>query len=171
MAHDTVLTIFVIVAAVALAGQAALMFGLYLSLRNVPRQIEDIRRDIKQRIDPITQSASEILANSRESIRTITANLAEISNILRERTGRVDILLADVLERTRAQIIRADQLFTNLTQKVETTADKVERSVTAPLQEISAVVAGVRTGLDFFFSGKRRKPAANQVTHDEELFI
>ncbi len=171
MAHDTLLTIFVIVAALALAGQAVVLLAVYLRLRNVPQQIEDIRRDLKQQIDPIVQSVAEILANSREPVRTITTNLAEISNILRERAGRVDLLLADVLERSRAQIIRVDQLFTSLTEKVETTAEKVERGVAVPLQEVSAVVAGVRAGLDIFFSGRRRKPGVNQVTQDEELFI
>ena len=62
-------------------------------------------------------------------------------------------------------------MLTSLTQKVETTASAVERGVVAPAQEISAVVAGVRTGLEFLFSGKRRKRSADEVVHDEELFI
>jgi len=171
MAHDTVLTIFVFVAALALFGQAAVMVGLYFSMRDIPRQIEDIRRSVKERMDPLADALREMVTSSREPVRIVTANLAEISQVLRERTSSVDALLADVLERSRAQIIRADQLFTNLTQRVEAAADKVERGVTVPLQEVSAVVAGVRTGLDFFFSAKRRKPGGNQVTHDEELFI
>lgn len=171
MAHETLLTIFVIVAALALAGQAAVMVGLYLSMRDIPRQIEDIRRTVKERIDPLADSLREMLASSREPVRTITANLAEISQVLRERTSSVDLLLADVLEKSRAQIIRVDQLITNLTHKVETTADAVERRVMAPVQEVSAVFAGVRSGLGFLFSGKRRKSNVNHVTHDEELFI
>ena len=79
--------------------------------------------------------------------------------------------MADVVEKSRAQTLRVDRLITHLTQKVETTADAVERGVMAPAQEISAVVAGVRTGLEFLFSGKRRKRSADQAAHDEELFI
>src|SRR5215472_6734282 len=145
MAHDTLLTIFVVIAALALAGQAAAMLGLYLSLRDVPRQIEDIRRTVRDRIDPLADSVREIVASSRDPVRTFTSNLAEISQVVRERASSVDLLLADVLEKSRAQIIRVDQLMTDLTRKVETTANAVERGVMAPAQEISAVVAGVRT--------------------------
>jgi hypothetical protein len=171
MAHDTLLTIFVIVAALALAGQAVVMLGLYLSLRDIPRQIEDIRRSITERIDPLADSVREILAGSREPVRTIITNLEEISQVLRERTNSVDLLLADVLEKSRAQIIRVDQLITNLTRKVETTADAVERRVMTPVQEVSALAAGVRSALEVLFSSKRRKSKVREATHDEELFI
>jgi hypothetical protein len=171
MAHDTLLTIFVMLTALALTGQAAVMLGLYFSLRNVPRQIEDIRRIVNDRVDPLLDSVREIVSNSREPVRTITSNVAELSQVVRERASSVDLLLADVLEKSRAQIIRVDRLITDLTQKVETTAGAVERGVRAPAQEVSAVVAGVRTGLEFLFSGKRRKPDVDQVSQDEELFI
>jgi hypothetical protein len=171
MTHDTVLTIFVMIAALALAGQAAVMLGLYIRLRNVPTQIENIRRDIEQRVDPIARAVSEILSSSREPVRTITSNLAEISRLLRERATSVDLVVADALEKSRAQIVRVDRLITDLTQKVETTADVVARGVVAPAQEVSAVVAGVRTGLEVLFSGKRRKSNLNQAAPDEELFI
>jgi methyl-accepting chemotaxis protein len=171
MAHDTLLTVFVIIAALALAGQAAAMLGLYLSLRDVPRQIEDIRRNVSERFGPLADSVKEIVSTSREPVRTITSNLAEISQVLRERASSVDLVVADVLEKSRAQVIRVDRLITDLTQKVETTANAVERGVMGPAQEVSAVVAGVRTGLEFLFSGKGRKSKADQVTHDEELFI
>ena len=171
MPNNTLLTIFVIIAALALAGQATAMLGLYLSLRNLPRQIEDIRRVVKDRVDPLADSVREILASSRDPVHALTTNLAEISHVVRERASSVDLLLADVLEKSRAQIIRVDQLITNLAQKVETTANAVERRVMAPAQEVSAVVAGVRTGLEFLFSGKRRKSNVDHVAHDEELFI
>jgi len=91
--------------------------------------------------------------------------------VVRERASSVDLLLADTLEKSRAQIVRVDRLITDLTQKVETTANAVERGVRAPAEEVSALVAGVRTGLEFLFSGKRRKSNLNQDAPDEELFI
>ncbi len=171
MVHDTVLTVFVIVAAVAICLQAGVMLGLYLALRNVPRQIEDIRRDIKQRIDPVTQSVTEILASSREPVGSITANLAEISRILRERTSQVDSLLADLADKSRVQIIRVDRMVSDLTEKIEATADVVQRKVLAPILEVSAVIKGVRSGLEFLFSRRRRTPNVSEATQDEELFI
>jgi hypothetical protein len=171
MSHETVVTIFVIVAALGLAGQAAVMLGLYLSLREIPRQVEDIRRSVRERIDPLAETVKEIVASSREPVHTITTNLAEISQVLRQRTSSVDQAVGEVLEKSRLQIIAFDQLLTNLSRKVETLADTAERRLIAPVQEVSALFAGVRTGLEFLFSNKRAKSSVDRGTHDEELFI
>jgi hypothetical protein len=171
MADDTLLIIFVIVAALGLAGQAAAMVGLYLSLRDIPRQLEDIRRSVKERIDPLADAVKEILASSREPLRTITGNVAEISQVVRARTSSVDQVLGEALEKSRLQIISVDQLITNLTRKVENMAAAAERRVVAPVHEVSAVLAGLRSGLQFLFSNKRAKSNAERRTHDEELFI
>lgn len=170
MAHETLLTAFVIVAALAIVMQALLMLGIYLAIRKMPGQIEGIRTEIKQRLDPLAQSVGEILTNSREPVRTITANLAEISRILRDRTSHVDALVADLVDKSRLQVIRVDQMVSDLVEKVETTADVVQRNVLAPVQEVSAVIKGVRSGLEFLFS-RRRASSVSEATQDEQMFI
>lgn len=170
MAHETLLTAFVIVAALAIVMQALLMLGVYLAIRKMPGQIEGIRTEMKQRLDPLAQSVGEILTNSREPVRTITANLAEISRILRDRTSHVDALVAELVDKSRLQVIRVDQMISDLVEKVETTADVVQRNVLAPVQEVSAVIKGVRSGLEFLFS-RRRGSSVSEATQDEQMFI
>jgi len=63
-----------------------------------------------------------------------------------------------------------DEMVTGLVEKVETTAETVRRGVLAPLQEVSAVVKGVRSGLEFLFS-RRRVTNVSEATQDEQLFI
>lgn len=170
MAHDTLLTVFVAIAAIAILMQGGAMLGIWLSVRKIPHQIEDIRADVKQRLDPLTQAVAEILANSREPARTITANVAEISQLLRDRTSSVDALVADLVDKSRLQIIRVDQMMSVLVEKVESTADLVQRNVLAPIREVSAVIKGLRSGLEFLFS-RRRASSASEATQDEQLFI
>jgi hypothetical protein len=55
-------------------------------------------------------------------------------------------------------------------EKVETTADTVQKGVLGPIQEVSAVVKGVRSGLEFLFS-RRRVTNVSEATQDEQLFI
>ena len=149
MANDTTLTLVLILVAVAILIQAGAMLGIWLSIRKIPGQIEGVRADVRQRLDPLTQSVTEIVSNSREPIRNITSNLAEIS---------------------RLQIIRVDQMVSDLVTRVETTADVVQRSVLTPVQEISAVIKGVRSGLEFLFA-RRRPSNVTEGTADEQLFI
>ena len=170
MEQNSGLTVAIIMVAIAVLMQAGAMLGIWLAIRKVPGQIESVRSDVKQRLDPLSQSALEIINNSREPLRTIPANVAEISQILRDRTSNADQVAAELLEKSRSQIVRVDRMVSDLVEKVETTADTVQKGVLGPIQEVSAVVKGVRSGLEFLFS-RRRVTNVSEATQDEQLFI
>jgi methyl-accepting chemotaxis protein len=170
MEQNTGLTVALVLVSIAVLMQAGAMLGIWLAIRKVPGQIESVRTDVKQRLDPLSQSALEIINNSREPLRTITANVAEISQILRDRTSNADQVAAELLEKSRSQIVRVDRMVSELVEKVESTADTVQKGVLGPIQEVSAVVKGVRSGLEFLFS-RRRVTNVSEATQDEQLFI
>lgn len=170
MEQNTAVSVAMILVSVAVLMQAAVMLGFWLSVRKISTQIETVRADIKQRLDPLSQSVLEIVNNSREPLRTITVNLAEISRILRDRAGNVDVVVGELMDRSRLQIARVDGMVSDLVAKVETTADTVQRGVLAPVQEVAAVVKGVRAGLEFLLS-HRRVVNVSEATPDEQLFI
>ena len=170
MEMTTGLTVALILVALAVLMQAGAMLGIYLAVRKVPAQIEGVRADVKQRIDPLSRSIVEIVNNSREPLQTISNNLAEISTILRDRASNADQVAADLLDKSRAQIARVDTMVSGLVDKVETTADAVQKGVLGPISEISAVVKGVRSGLEFLFT-RRRVTNVSEATQDEQLFI
>jgi len=170
MEQNTAVSVALILVSVAVLMQSAVMLGLWLSVRKISTQIEAIRADIKLRLDPLSQSVLEIVNNAREPLRTITVNLAETSRILRDRAGHVDVLVGDLMDRSRLQIARVDGMVSDLVAKVEETADTVQRGVLGPVQEIAAVVKGVRAGLEFLLS-HRRVVNVSEATPDEQLFI
>ena len=77
---------------------------------------------------------------------------------------------ADLLDRTRLQIIRIDQMVTGMVEKAQSTAGVVEQNVMTPVHEVSALIAGVRKGLEFLFA-RRRSAAVSESTQDEQMFI
>ena len=170
MAQDIWLILILILVGLAVLMQAGAMVGIWLTVRKFPEQIEGIRADVKQRLDPLTQSVTEIVANSRDPLRTITTNLAEISQLLQTRSKDVDTMVADLVEKSRGQVQRLDQLVTGVVEKVENTATVVQRQVLVPVQEISAVIHGIRSGLEFLFA-RRRASSVTEATQDEQLFI
>lgn len=170
MAYETLLTIFIIIAAAALVLQALAMFGIYTAMRRIQGDVTGIRSDVKQRLDPITQSVAEIVADSREPLRAVMSNLAEVSRAVRERTNSVDAVLDDLLDKCRLQIVRIDQTITGVLEKVDKTTTMVQRNVVVPITEVSAVLKGLRVGLDFFLS-RRRSGHASDVPQDEQMFI
>jgi hypothetical protein len=159
-----------ILVAIAVLMQAGAMLGIWLAVRKVPGQIESVRSEVKQRLDPLAQSILQIVNNSREPLLTITANLAEISQILRVRTTDADQVAAELLDKSRSQIVRVDRMVSELVAKVESTADSVQKGVLGPIHEVSAVVKGVRSGLEFLFT-RRRVTNVSEATQDEQLFI
>ena len=170
MEQDTGLTVALILVAIAVLMQAGAMLGIWLAIRKIPGQIESVRSDIKQRLDPQAQSGLEIVNNPREPLRTISANLAEISKILRDRTSNADQMAAELLDKTRLQIVRVDRLVSELVEKVETTVDAVQKGILGPISEVSAVVKSMRSGLEFLFS-RRRVTNVSEATQNEQLFI
>ena len=170
MEQNTGLTVALILVAVAVLMQAGAMLGIWLAVRKVPGQIESVRSEVKQRLDPLAQSILQIVNNSREPLLTITANLAEISQILRVRTTDADQVAAELLDKSRSQIVRVDQMISELVEKVESTANSVQKGVLGPIREVSAVVKGVRSGLEFLFT-RRRVTNVSEATQDEQLFI
>ncbi len=170
MEQNTGLILALILVAISVLLQAGTMLVIWLAVRKLPAQIESVRSEFKQRLEPLAQSALEVVNNSREPLRTITANLAEISQVLRNRTTSADQVAAELLGKSREQIVRVDRMVTDLVEKVETTADSVQKGVLGPIQEVSAVVKGVRTGLEFLFS-RRRVTNVSEATQDEQLFI
>lgn len=170
---DTWLVVFVLLAAVAILLQALVMVGIYFALQNLRRDILGIQVDTKQKLEALNQMSQrviEFVADSREPVRTLTNNLAEISRTLRERTAQWDGVAEDLADRTRLQIIRLDQLVTALVERAESTAGVVEKSILTPVQEVTAVLAGIRKGLDFLFT-RRRGTSVSDVAQDEQMFI
>jgi methyl-accepting chemotaxis protein len=170
MSHETVLTVFVIVAALALVAQAGIFYGIYHAIQRIHIDVQEATSGTKQHLEELKQLVAQFLTDSREPVRSITTNLAEITKIVRDRTTQVDAVVADLVDRTRLQIIRVDQMVTGVVEKVETTAAAVERGVVAPVEEASAVIQGVRRGLEVLFS-RRRATTAREATQDEQMFI
>jgi methyl-accepting chemotaxis protein len=170
MAGETTLSLVLVLVAVAVLLQAGAMVGIWFSITKIQGEVRSVRTEVRERLDPLSASVNEILTNSREPVKTIAHNLAEISTILRERTSRVDDAVGAMLARSRVQAARIDEMVTGLVERVETTADIVQASIVKPLHEASAVVKGVRAGLEFLLAGR---PRANvrEATQDEQLFI
>ncbi|MCL5005124.1 MAG: hypothetical protein M1404_01210 [Acidobacteria bacterium] len=170
MAHDTLLTIFIIITAAAVVLQALAMFGIYKAVRRIQGEITGIRSDVKERLEPIIQSVREIVNDSRDPVRTVVSNLAEVSRVLRERTNSVDSVLDEFLDKVRLQMARIDQTITDVLEKVEKTTTTVQRNIVAPVTEVSALLKGLQAGIDFLLS-RRRAGQTSEVPQDEQMFI
>ena len=170
MAHETLLTIFIILAAAAIVLQAFAMFGIYMEIRRLHSDVTGIRSEVMQRLDPLTRSVTDIVTDTREPLRTVMSNLVDVSRTLREGTNNVDAVVDELMDKCRLQIIRIDQTIAGILEKIEKTTTTVQRNIIGPVAEVSAIVKGVQAGMDFFLS-RRRPGHASEVPQDEQMFI
>jgi hypothetical protein len=96
--------------------------------------------------------------------------VSETSTMVRTQLERMDATVSDVIDRTRLQVIRADELVSRTLDRVEQTSDMVHKTVISPVRQLSGLMQGVATGLEFFFGGRRRSGNGVSVPQDE-MFI
>ena len=166
--QDTMVVIASLVVAVLVA-QTILMLVFVVAFRNWCNRTGTLVEQVSRSIEPVLQASRDLLVEGREKIASVTANLNEISQLARNQMGRLDDLVKDTTERAHMQVVRLDHLVGDTMNRVEETTEAIQRGVLGPVHEIAAVVAGVRTTLDFLFN--RHRKTVERATQDEELFI
>jgi hypothetical protein len=111
------------------------------------------------------------LEDSEDRISSIMGDSAEITRMARGQAQKIDRVFTDSLERLRVQVIRADQILTGALEVIEDTGTRVRKSLWAPVQQVSAVLKGVKVGIDVLRGVRNRGPESDGATQDEELFI
>lgn len=160
-----VMTGAVVVSAVALVIQAGLLFGVYKASKATRDQITVVAGHAES----LLQSAQKALEQSRKQINDATTKGNEILDLTRKQLVRVDEVMAEATSRARIQMDRVEMVLDDTVSRLHATANMMHDGVMRPLREINAILAGVRTGLSFFFGGRRI--TVEQATHDEEMFI
>jgi hypothetical protein len=161
---------FIVIAAVAIVIQAGIMVGLYFQFKQTSEQMTRVARDLDSRISPILLRMNRILEDSEERITSIVGDAAEVTRIARGQAQKVDRVFTDAVERLRVQVIRADQILTGALEVIEDTGSRVRRTMTGPVMQVSAVLKGIKVGLDFIRGQQGRRSAESAAT-DDELFI
>jgi hypothetical protein len=172
MAHEGLLTVFVIVTALAVVMQAAVLYAMFRVLKLMFGTVQRIDSDFKNHINPVLDSVRAVTTAAREPMSAILANLNEVTVLLRRRAVDADALAADVMQRARVETVRIDELLAATLERLERAADAAERGVLVPVRELAALITGLRQGFAFFFSRQRsRTKPGGQRGQEEQLFI
>jgi len=163
--------IFIVIAAVAIVIQMAILTAMFFQMKAAIEKFTVITTDVKMRVDPILLRINRILEDSEDRIASIMGDSAEITRLARGQAQKIDRVFTDSLERLRVQVIRADQILTGALEVIEDTGTKVRKTLWAPVQQVSAVLKGVRVGIDVLRGVQGRRSEPDGAPQDEELFI
>jgi hypothetical protein len=169
MENSNYLIFFVALTSIAFLIQAGMLVGMYLAMRKTGARMEALADEVKTKLLPTAETAQAMMIDLRPKIENILTNASDSSSLIRAQMQRMDAVLNDILDRTRLQVIRADELLTRTIDRVENTTEMVHKTVVSPVRQISGLVQGVTTGLEFLIGGKRNRDGS-RVAQDE-MFI
>jgi len=161
---------FIIIAGIAIVMQMAILAAMYFQLRTSLNHFTKIANDLHSRLDPILGRINHILEDSEDRITSIMGDAAEVTRLARSQAQKVDRVFTDAVERLRIQVIRADQILTGTLEVIDEAGSKFRKTVWGPVQQASALIKGLKVGLDYI-RGQRRRSESETASQDEELFI
>jgi len=164
--------IFIILTSIFIFIQVGVLAGVFVSIRKLAFNVERMRTDVEQKIQPAMADFREVLGEAKQvlqNVRGASENIASITETVKVQVERVNAVIEETADRARVQISRADEVIADAIQKMEATSAIVQENVLAPIREASAIIRGVHGGLHFLFA--RRRNSVDQVHQDEELFI
>lgn len=167
----TVVAIFVIVAAVAIVLQMAILFALYKAVRQTSARVEGIAVRMEQQTTPLLATANAILEDAQPKIGEITSNLAESTATLRAHVSQVAEATGEIVERARLNAARVDEFVGHTMDKIENASELLEAKVLTPVRRVHAIVSAVTAGLGFLRNSRGQKARAARAGQDEEMFI
>lgn len=161
---------FIVVATIAIVVQMAILLAMFIQMRLAIRQFTRIASQFQMRIDPILVRVNRILEDSEDRIASIMGDAAELTRLARSQAQKVDRVFTDAAERLRIQVLRADHILTGALEVVEEAGSTFRRRLWQPFNQISAIIKGLKAGLDVI-RGQKPRSGAEPATQDEELFI
>ena len=168
------LEFFCIVAAVALVVQVVILTMLFFQLRRTTENVNRLVGDLHTRVGPILTRAQILLDDTQPKISSMVNDASHIVYLARGQAQKIDRVFTDAADRLRGQLVHADRILTGTLEAVEDAGSKFSHSFWRPMQKASALVQGIKVGLDLLRSRRsrnRRSGDEPREQQEEELFI
>jgi hypothetical protein len=143
---EILLTVAVVVTALAIIVQAGALAGMYLMSRRLTNEVNSLVQDSRRLMTPLETVANNLKASSDDVV--------DMSKLTREEIRHLQQVTAETAESLRAEI-------NDVRIRVNETVDEARNTVMSPLREWSAIARGLAEGLRVFF--RRRRPPESPI--------
>src|SRR6266849_2876624 len=166
------LEFFSIVAAIALVLQVVILTALFFQMRRTSENVNRLVGDLQSRVGPILTRVQILLDDTQPKISSMVNDASHIVYLARGQAQKIDRVFTDAADRLRGQLVQVDRILTGTLEAVEDAGAKFKHSFWQPVQKASALVQGIKVGLDLLRS-RRRRPNGDEPREqqEEELFI
>jgi methyl-accepting chemotaxis protein len=168
---DIWLQVFIVVASVAIVVQAAMLTAMFLQIKRLSERLERFTGDLESRLSPILSRVQIFLEDTQPKISEMVADAAHVVYLARAQAQKVDRVFTEASDRLRGQLVRADRILTGAMEAMEDAGSKFTHSVWRPVQKVSALMQGIKVGIDLLRSRRANRRPEEPLEQEEELFI
>lgn len=169
------LEIFSMVASIALVVQVGILIALFLQVKRTTETVNNTVKDLNTRVGPILTRTQILLDETQPKISAMVEDASQVVYLARSQAQRLDRVVGEATDRLRGQIVQADRIITGTLDAVEDAGTTVRRGFLGPVQKASALVQGIKVGLDVLRSRRAKQERAAErhevVEQEDELFI
>ncbi|HXY25053.1 MAG TPA: hypothetical protein VEI73_10410 [Candidatus Acidoferrum sp.] len=167
------LELFSIVSAVALVVQVVVLTALLFEVRRTTENVNRLMGDLQSRVGPILTRVQILLDDTQPKISSMVNDAAHIVYLTRGQAQKVDRVFTEAADRLRGQLVHMDRILSAALETVEEAGSQFKHSFWRPMQKASALVQGIKVGLDLLRSRRSSSSRSDEPreSQEEELFI
>jgi len=167
------LELFSIVAAVALVVQVIILTVLLFQVRRTTENMNRLTTELQSRVGPILTRVQILLDDTQPRISSMVNDAAHIVYLTRGQAQKVDRVFTEAADRLRGQLVHLDRILSAALETVEEAGLQFKHSFWRPMQKASALVQGIKVGLDLLRSRRSSSSRSDEPreSQEEELFI
>src|SRR5262249_11097558 len=170
------IVVSIVITSVALVVQLCILIALFPELRKTTEKINTLTGDLRTRIGPILTRVQIMLDDTQPKISSMVSDAAHVVYLARGQAQKVDRVFTDAADRLRGQLVHMDRILTGTLEALEDAGSQFKRGVWQPVQKASALIQGIKVGLDLLRSrrsgrSRRSSSADDRLEQEEELFI
>jgi hypothetical protein len=169
---ENLVYILVVIMSISIIIQIVVLVAAFVQVRRISFTIERSSRSFEENTIPVLMQIKETGGLMQELLHTLRAtaeNFQAVSESVKAQVETVNAAIEDASTRARNQIAKIDGVISDAVLRLEATSLIIQQGVLTPVREVSALIRGISSGLQFLFSSK--KNPVNQAHQDEELFI
>jgi methyl-accepting chemotaxis protein len=167
---QTLLVIFVAVAAISILTQAGFTVAIFIGARKTQKKLMALAEDVRLHAMPIIMSSRELFTDVSPKVKTIVEDLTVTTATVRSKAEQISGVVSDVTNRAHAQASRVDGMVKGTLDGLTSAVQAIEHGVAKPVRHVNGLINGFRAGVEVL---RTKTPTDHGEVRDPEadLFV
>jgi len=150
-----------------------------ISIAFIVKKVVDTVERVEEKVDPLITKVNAISEQGKAisvqftevsgNLSTATKYFSESAGLIKDEVSEIKQLVGITAVEAKEKVALVSRTIDRTQKQVETTTDFIQSKVVEPAQEIAAIMAGVRKGLEVLFAPSPKR--VDRVYMEDEMFI